>query len=238
MDKERTNVIIVGMIILLTLMVIGFGVLAMWIREMKLEIASMELDYKAGDEAIHERINDINEDLLEVQSSIPEMYMDISEIRSIIKNTNSALTRTNKQIRKEQKKEEPTTEASPKSSTKEETMHEVFTAEETTQITQAAEEVESAPESSAPEGMTSLGVWECSAYEYTGSTCANGNWPTEWHTCACNAAPLNATLYIEGLGYFVNEDVCGTPSRCDIYLGSVDACVSFGLQYHEIFIVN
>ena len=237
-SKERINVIITGMIILLTVMALGFGVLAMWIRELRTEIASMELDYQAGDEALHARMNDVNEDLLEVQSSIPEMYMDISEVRSIIKNTNSALTRTNKQIRKEQKQEEPTTEASPKSSIKDETMHEVFTAEETTQIDQAVEEVESASESETPSGMTSLGVWEISAYEETGNCTASGTYPTAWHTCAINAAPLGATIYISDLGYFVNEDYCGTPSRCDIYLGSVEDCYSFGLQYHEVFIVN
>ena len=237
-SKERINVIITGMIILLTVMALGFGVLAMWIRELRTEIASMELDYQAGDEALHARMNDVNEDLLEVQSSIPEMYMDISEVRSIIKNTNSALTRTNKQIRKEQKQEEPTTEASPKSSIKEETMHEVFTAEETTQIDQAVEEVESAPESSGIEGMTYMGVWTISAYEYTGYPTASGTMPTEWHTCAFNSAPLGATIYIPGLGYFLNEDVCGTPSRLDIYLGDAASCEAFGLQSYEVYIVN
>lgn len=237
-SKERINVIITGMIILLTVMVLGFGVLAMWIRELRTEIASMELDYQAGDEALHARMNDVNEDLLEVQSSIPEMYMDISEIRGIIKNTNSALTRTNKQIRKEQKQEEPATEASPKSSIKEETMHEVFTAEETTQISQAVEEVESAPESAAPEGMTYLGCWEVSAYEWSDQPCANGNWPTVWYTCAFNYAPRNATLYVDGLGYFVNEDYCGTDSRLDIFLGDYDTCIQFGTSWHDVYLVN
>ena len=236
--KEWKELVIVGAIIILILMTCGFACLALWIRDLRVEIANMQLDYQAGDEALHARVNDVNEDLMEVQSSIPEMYMDISEVRSIIKNTNSALTRTNKQIKRDKEQQEPATEASPKSSIKEETMHEVFTAEETTQISQAVEEVESAPESSAPEGMTSLGVWEISAYEETGNCTASGTYPTAWNTCACNAAPLGCTLYIAGLGYFVNEDVCGTPSRCDIYLGSVEACENFGLQYHEVFIVN
>ena len=236
--KEWKELVIVGAIIILILMTCGFACLALWIRDLRVEIANMQLDYQAGDEALHARVNDVNEDLMEVQTTLPEMYMDISEVRSIIKNTNSALTRTNKQIKRDKEQQEPATEASPKSSIKEETMHEVFTAEETTQISQAVEEVESAPESSAPEGMTSLGVWEISAYEETGNCTASGTYPTAWHTCACNAAPLGCTLYIAGLGYFVNEDVCGTPSRCDIYLGSVEACENFGLQYHEVFIVN
>ena len=236
--KEWKELVIVGAIIILILMTCGFACLALWIRDLRVEIANMQLDYQAGDEALHARVNDVNEDLMEVQTTLPEMYMDISEVRSIIKNTNSALTRTNKQIKRDKEQQEPATEASPKSSIKEETMHEVFTAEETTQISQAVEEVESAPQSETPSGMTSLGVWEISAYEETGNCTASGTYPTAWHTCAINAAPLGATIFISDLGYFVNEDVCGTPSRCDIYLGSAEACYSFGLQYHEVFIVN
>lgn len=239
MDKERTNVIITGMIILLTVMALGFGVLAMWIRELRTEIASMELDYQACDEALHARMNDVNEDLLEVQSLIPEMYMDISEVRSIIKNTNSALTRTNKQIRKEQKQEEPATEASPKSSIKEETMHEVFTAEETTQISQAVEEVESAPESAAPEGMTYLGWYTLTAYEATGNPCANGNMPSVGYTVACNSIPLGTTIYIEGYGQYVVEDTGGMGGgTIDIYLGDPASCIQFGVQGANVYIVN
>ena len=236
--KEWKELVIVGAIIILILMTCGFACLALWIRDLRVEIANMQLDYQAGDEALHARVNDVNEDLMEVQTTLPEMYMDISEVRSIIKNTNSALTRTNKQIKRDKEQQEPATEASPKSSIKEETMHEVFTAEETTQISQAVEEVESAPESSAPEGMTYMGVWTISAYEYTGYPTASGTMPTEWHTCAFNSAPLGATIYIPGLGYFLNEDVCGTPSRLDIYLGDVASCEAFGIQNHEVYIVN
>ena len=102
--------------------------------------------------------------------------------------------------------------------------------------------VESTPEptpevSSDNSGMTYMGCWEISAYEETGNCCANGNYPTPWYTCAFNSAPLGATIYVEGLGYFVNEDVCGTPGRLDIYLGDVGACYEFGIQYHDVYIV-
>lgn len=103
--------------------------------------------------------------------------------------------------------------------------------------------VESTPEpvpevSSDNSGMTYMGCWEISAYEETGNCCANGNYPTPWYTCAFNSAPLGATIYVEGLGYFVNEDVCGTPGRLDIYLGDVGVCEQFGIQYHDVYIVN
>ena len=237
--KEWKELVIVGAIIILILMTCGFACLALWIRDLRVEIANMQLDYQAGDEALHARVNDVNEDLMEVQTTLPEMYMDISEVRSIIKNTNSALTRTNKQIKRDKEQQEPATEASPKSSIKEETMHEVFTAEETTQIAQAVEEVESAPESSAPEGMTYLGWYTLTAYEATGNCCANGNYPSVGYTVACNTIPLGTTIYIEGYGTYVVEDTGGMGGgTIDIYMGDPAACIQFGVQGADVYIVN
>jgi prefoldin subunit 5 len=87
-------------------------------------------------------------------------------------------------------------------------------------------------------GMTYMGNWCISAYEWSDQACANGNMPTVWYTCAFNEAPLGATIYIDGLGYFVNEDICGTPGRLDIFLGDVDTCIQFGTQYYDVYIVN
>ena len=71
----------------------------------------------------------------------------------------------------------------------------------------------------ASASMTYMGTWCISAYEWTGNPCANGRYPTEWYTCAFNSAPRGATIYIEGLGYFVNEDYCGTPSSQHMEMG-------------------
>ena len=233
--KEWKELVIVGAIIILTLMTCGFACMALWIRDLRVEIANMQLDFQAGDEALHARVNDVNEDLLEVQNTIPEMYMDISEVRSIIKNTNSALTRTNKQIKKEQKQEE-TTESKPKSSTKEETMHEVFTAEESTQIAQAVDEVESAPQS-AVDGLVPYGVMELTAYEYTGNCCADGSEPVVGWTAACNSLPLGTRVYIEGYGDYMICDRGGmSGSVIDLYMGDPDACIQFGRRSAMVYI--
>lgn len=101
-----------------------------------------------------------------------------------------------------------------------------------------APQAEQPQETSSNNGMTYMGCWEISAYEETGNCCANGNYPTVWYTCAFNEAPRGATIYIDGLGYFVNEDYCGTPGRLDIYLGDYDACIQFGIQYYDVYIVN
>lgn len=241
--KEWKELVIVGAIIILILMTCGFACLALWIRDLRVEIANMQLDYQAGDEALHARVNDVNEDLMEVQTTLPEMYMDISEVRSIIKNTNSALTRTNKQIKRDKEQQEPATEASPKSSIKEETMHEVFTAEETTQISQAVEEVESAPESSndsSSDGMTFAGTYELTAYTATGNPTADGTMPSVGVTVACNDPALwHRWIYIEGYGTYYCHDTGGMSSNViDLFVGSYDEAIQFGRRSANVYLVN
>jgi 3D (Asp-Asp-Asp) domain-containing protein len=144
----------------------------------------------------------------------------IGALNKRLKSTEYVTDKILKQLGEKKEAEKKAVTEAPK--IQEEEMHEVFA--------EASDD--------APEGMTYMGVWEISAYEYTGNPTASGTMPTEWRTCAFNSAPLGATIYITGLGYFLNEDVCGTPSRLDIYLGDVASCEAFGIQNHEVYIVN
>lgn len=95
---------------------------------------------------------------------------------------------------------------------------------------------ESAP---AVEGMTYIGTYGLTAYEWTGNPCANGNMPTVGYTVACNSIPLGTRLYIEGYGYYVVEDRGGMGGGIiDIYLGDVGACIAFGRRSANVYIVN
>jgi len=88
-------------------------------------------------------------------------------------------------------------------------------------------------------GMTYVGYYELTAYEWTGNTCANGNYPTTGYTVACNSLPLGTTIYIEGYGTYVVEDTGGMGGGVvDIYMGDVDTCIQFGRQGANIYIVN
>lgn len=90
-------------------------------------------------------------------------------------------------------------------------------------------------------GMTYIGVFEITAYEWTGNTCANGNYPTVGYTIACNALPIGTQVYIEGIGYRTVEDRGATwhsDNWLDLYLGDISSCYSFGRQYLEVYIVN
>lgn len=188
---------------------------------------ALEIKQEQDMKVIHNRVTntagnlqaDINNilDWTEINSA------NISEIKTIIHNTNSALGRTNKKVNSLDK-EETATEASvnkpepiPNSS---------------------KEDVEMTEVKASTDGMTYMGTWEISAYEWSDQPCANGNWPTVMHTCAFNEVPFGTTVYVDGLGYFVNEDICGTPGRLDIFLGDVGDCEQFGIQYHDVYIVN
>ena len=167
--------------------------------------------------------SDLQDDINNVLELAEENSAKISELKTVQHNTNVAVRRIIKQTKKVDKKEEVTEtqqagpEPIPNSS---------------------KEDVEMTEVKASTDGMTYMGTWEISAYEWSDQPCANGNWPTVMHTCAFNEVPFGTTVYVDGLGYFVNEDICGTPGRLDIFLGDVGDCEQFGIQYHDVYIVN
>lgn len=93
--------------------------------------------------------------------------------------------------------------------------------------------------SSSSNNMTYLGNYMCTAYEWTGSPCANGNYPSTGYTVACNSLPLGTQIYIDGYGYYVVEDRGGGGDQwIDIYMGDVSTCNNFGVRYLDVYLVN
>jgi 3D (Asp-Asp-Asp) domain-containing protein len=120
--------------------------------------------------------------------------------------------------------EEPTTEI---------TTAEEVTTTEVEETYEYEEVVEEEPSSNY------LGYYTLTAYEWTGNPCANGNYPTEGYTVACNSLPLGTRIYIEGYGEYVVEDRGGmSDSVIDIYLGDYDTCIQFGVQGANVYIVE
>lgn len=82
---------------------------------------------------------------------------------------------------------------------------------------------------------------QITAYEWDGTRCANGNYPSTNYTVACNSLPLGTKVYIEGIGYRTVEDRGATWHQynwMDEYLGDVSACEQFGVQYHDVYLVK
>ena len=89
------------------------------------------------------------------------------------------------------------------------------------------------------DGLASVGRFTLTAYEWTGNRCANGNYPTEGYTVASNYFPAGTRLYIEGIGERVVEDTGGMAnSVIDVYLGDPGACVQFGRQSAEVYVIE
>lgn len=102
--------------------------------------------------------------------------------------------------------------------------------------TAPSQSVESAE--NTPDGMTYLGDYQLTAYEWTGNPCANGNYPTEGLTIASNTLPLGTRVYIEGIGERTVEDTGGMPGNViDIYMGDPGTCVQFGRQSGAVYII-
>ena len=90
-------------------------------------------------------------------------------------------------------------------------------------------------------GMVYMGDWRITAYAYTGSPCANGNFPSTGYTIACNSLPFGTEVYIDGVGIRTVEDR-GPASMgsewCDLYLGDTASCIQWGNQYRSVYLIE
>ena len=101
--------------------------------------------------------------------------------------------------------------------------------------------VEETAENEASEDMEFLGYFDMTAYEWTGNPCADGNYPTEGYTVACNSLPLGTEVYIEGVGYRVVEDRGAewhSYNWMDLYLGDVASCYEWGVRTVAVWVVR
>lgn len=88
-------------------------------------------------------------------------------------------------------------------------------------------------------GWQSLGVWDITAYTWTGNPCANGEYPYEG-VCAVNGLPFGTVIYVDGWGYLTVADRGGMDGwyDVDIYLDSEAACWEYGRRAREVWIVG
>ena len=91
------------------------------------------------------------------------------------------------------------------------------------------------------EDMEYLGNWHTTAYTHTGNVCANGNYPTAGYTVACNSLDFGTKVFIKDIGVRVVEDRgpgwLGS-EWADIFMDSYDACIGFGEQYLDVYLIK
>lgn len=81
-----------------------------------------------------------------------------------------------------------------------------------------------------------VGTYTITAYTWTGSTMANGEYPYVGCVASCDF-PLGTTIYIDGVGTFVVNDVCPTSGVIDVYMNTYDECINFGCFQANVSIV-
>lgn len=91
------------------------------------------------------------------------------------------------------------------------------------------------PEPSYPSSEY-VGTYTITAYTWTGSTMANGEYPYVGCVASCDF-PLGTTICIEGVGTFVVNDVCPTSGVIDVYMNTYDECINFGCFQANVSIV-
>lgn len=210
----------------------------MRLRNIQREITELKVEMQQGDSGLHERINMLNADMSDLFVEVEGAYEDIGRLIEANKLQSASLEAINKRLKSVEyvtdklikKIEEMTTKKSPA------TVVQAATPKEEEEVHEVIQEE---AEDSAPEGMTYLGYYELTAYEYTGNPCANGNMPTVGYTVACNSLQLGQRIYIEGYGYYTVEDTGGMSGNViDIYLGDADACIQFGRRGADVYLVN
>lgn len=151
-----------------------------------------------------------------LNKDIEKLGQDLNETRQVQRNTNTALTRLRKQKEELEKRFEEELEL------------------------RRQRLAEMMANRSEPSGSWSdAGGFLLTAYEWTGKTCANGNYPTVGYTCASNYYPIGTRLWIEGIRERVVEDTGGMGMNVvDIYMGDEETCIQFGVQEAQITVIE
>lgn len=94
-------------------------------------------------------------------------------------------------------------------------------------------------DSEASEGHY-MGSYELTAYIATGNPCADGVYPQEGWTVACNDSRLwHRRIRIEGYGEYYVHDTGGMASNViDVFVGSYNEAIQFGRKTAEVYIIE
>lgn len=82
----------------------------------------------------------------------------------------------------------------------------------------------------------------CSCYDcckqWSGSPCADGNWPVEGYTCAMGGVDFGTVLYIDGVGYRTVHDRGTEYGWVDLYFESHQSALDWGQQVRSVWVVR
>jgi len=223
---NKTTYALAALVVLLS---IGLLVVGVKICNLQNELAEVRTEFGDNKKAVSDEITRLDNDLAsstnaireEMNAGFAEQQMQIEQARQIQSNTISALTRLRKQKDELEKKLEEGLE---------------LRKQRLAEMRAWA----SGGGSSSSGGWSGIGgVFELTAYEWTGNPCANGEYPIPGYTVASNWFPIGTRIYIEGIGERVVTDTGGMSNNViDIYMGDPEACYQFGRQTAEVYVIE
>lgn len=223
MEKERRALQAYAVSLVLMILIIALGYMGLKLKDTQERLIELESGTSERMDMQQEQLNNLQTDYDSLASStdaltqhVENLGKDLQETKQIQKNTNSALTRLRKQKEELEKK-----------------------LEEGLELRRQRLAEMQARWSAPSTGWSDAGGFLLTAYEWTGKTCANGNYPTVGYTCASNYYPLGTRLWIEGIGERVVEDTGGMGMNVvDIYMGDEETCIQFGVQEAQITVIE
>ena len=114
-------------------------------------------------------------------------------------------------------------------------------------IASAAPPSEIPPTALVQEGdtRTYYATYNCTAYESTGNACADGVYPCEHVTVACNDPNLwHKVIEVSGTGtewdgiYYVHDKGGMKSNVVDIFIDDYSECIQFGRRSADIYIID
>lgn len=229
-EKEKAGIIISAISLFMAILLVTLGFMFVKLRDTQKRLAELEKGTSESFTAQQGQIDIMKVNIDDLHSSTDALSQDIyklghdlQETRSIQHNTNQALSRLRKQKEELEKKLEEGLEL------RRQKIEQAMAARNNTFFESVG---------SYAQGLAD-GVFELTAYAWTGNTCANGEYPVEGYSVASNYYPIGTRLYIEGIGERVVTDTGGMSSGViDLYLGDEETCIQFGRQSANVYVIE
>lgn len=221
MNKEERGLRAYAICFIFSVLVVALGFMGIKLKDLQARLTDLEkgtseaiTDQQGQIDSLDNNIKGLWKEHDDMSEAVDSLNQKLDETRSIQHNTNQALSRLRKQKEELEKKLEEGLEL------------------------RRQRLAEMQARWSAP-SWDGIGGMLLTAYEWTGKTCANGNYPTVGYTCASNYYPLGTRLWIDGIGERVVEDTGGMGMNVvDIYMGDEETCIQFGVQEAQITVIE
>lgn len=223
MNKEERGLKAYAICFIFSVLVVALGFMGIKLKDLQARLTDLEkgtseaiTDQQGQIDSLDNNIKGLWKEHDDMSEAVDSLNQKLDETRSIQHNTNQALSRLRKQKEELEKK-----------------------LEEGLELRRQRLAEMQARWSAPSTGWSDAGGFLLTAYEWTGKTCANGNYPTVGYTCASNYYPLGTRLWIEGIGERVVEDTGGMGMNVvDIYMGDEETCIQFGVQEAQITVIE